>query len=65
MFTVKEVTERWRLSERAVRALVARGKLRHIRLGRLIRIPEEVVREVETSGLASLSTQGQRPEGQR
>jgi excisionase family DNA binding protein len=54
MFTARMLAERWHCSERAVRALIARGGLKTVRLGRLVRIPEDALLEVERVGVARL-----------
>jgi excisionase family DNA binding protein len=54
MFTARMIAERWYVSERAVRELIARGVLRHVRLGRLIRIPEDALVEIERVGVSRL-----------
>ena len=54
MFTARMLAERWVCSERAVRALIAWGGLKTVRLGRLVRIPEDALLEVERVGVAHL-----------
>lgn len=54
MFTARMLSERWHCSERAVRALIATGGLRCVRLGRLVRIPEDALLELERVGVARL-----------
>lgn len=54
MLTVFDVASRLQISERSVRDLIWQGRLRHTRLGRLIRIPEDALTEVESIGLDRL-----------
>jgi excisionase family DNA binding protein len=54
VLTPRAVADRWHCSERHVRNLVREGQLRAFRLGgRLLRIPEDAVREIECRNTAS------------
>ena len=44
LLTVSEVAQRLRLSERQIRRMIADGRIPVVRLGRAVRIREEVVR---------------------
>ncbi|MBN9305968.1 MAG: excisionase family DNA-binding protein [Devosia sp.] len=46
-FSSEELAQRWGVSAQHVRDLIAKGTLRHFRVGRLIRIPATAVREFE------------------
>ena len=37
--TVRQVAERWQVSERSIRRMIADGRLPVVRLGRAVRIP--------------------------
>jgi excisionase family DNA binding protein len=50
-FTVATLAKRWSCSTQHVRNLISRGELRCCRIGRLIRIPAEIVHEFEERGL--------------
>lgn len=50
VYTVAEVAELLRVSERTVRRLIARGALRAVRVGRSIRIDGRVIEAVVASG---------------
>ncbi len=54
MLTVFDVANRLQISERSVRDLIWQGRLRHMRFGRLVRIPEEALAEIETTGIDRL-----------
>jgi excisionase family DNA binding protein len=43
LFTVSEVAQRLRLSERQIRRMIADGRIPVVRLGRAVRIRSEVV----------------------
>ena len=46
-FSSEELAERWGVSAQHIRDLIKLGTLRHFRVGRLIRIPANAVREFE------------------
>ena len=46
-YSSAELAERWGVSDQHIRDLIAKGKLRHFRVGRLIRIPAVAVRDFE------------------
>jgi excisionase family DNA binding protein len=54
MLTVRMLAARWHISERAVYELIASGALRHVRLGRLVRVPEEALLEIESQGVSRM-----------
>lgn len=58
VFTVKEVAQRLRLSEHTVRDAVKSGSIPAVRLGRRIRISEEVVYSLEHVGHPWLTKRG-------
>ena len=39
LLTVRQVAERWQVSERSIRRMIADGRLPVVRLGRAVRIP--------------------------
>ena len=50
-YTIPECAEALRISERTVRRAIAAGKLQVIRVGRLVRVPAESLRQfVEHAG---------------
>jgi len=49
-YTVDRLAERWECSAATVRALVSSGRLRAMRVGRLIRVRPEWVEEFECGG---------------
>jgi excisionase family DNA binding protein len=52
-YTIRECAEALRISERTVRRAIATGKLRAIRVGRLVRVPAASLRQfVERGGQA-------------
>lgn len=58
-FSSEELAGRWGVSAQHVRDLIAKGDLRHFRVGRLIRIPAIAVREFEECPpTAQSSTEG-------
>jgi excisionase family DNA binding protein len=46
-YTIDDLAERWGVNHKTVRAMIERGKLRHFRVGRHIRVTEDAVREHE------------------
>lgn len=48
-WTVEEVAERWRVSKMTVYRLCQSGKLTHARLGGSYRIPDDALKEYESS----------------
>jgi len=54
MFTVNELAQRWRVSERSLREYVKGDGLRVVKFGRLVRIPEDEVLRAEACGIARL-----------
>jgi excisionase family DNA binding protein len=46
-YTITEVAERWRTSERTVRRLIHSGKLRAVRIGGQLRIADDVLQRFE------------------
>lgn len=54
MLTVRMLADRWHVSERAVYELIAKGVVRHVRLGRLVRVPEEALLEIERQGVSRM-----------
>lgn len=44
-YTIRECAEALRISERTVRRAIAAGKLQVIRVGRLVRVPAESLRQ--------------------
>jgi excisionase family DNA binding protein len=56
-FTPTEVANRWKVSERHIRRMIRDGQLKAFRLGgKLLRITEAAVEELECRGVASSST---------
>ncbi|MBV9589229.1 MAG: helix-turn-helix domain-containing protein [Hyphomicrobiales bacterium] len=54
VFTPRQVADRWQCSERHVRNLIRVGTLRSFRIGgKLLRIAEDAVREVECQATPS------------
>lgn len=51
LFTVAEAAEVLRTSERFPRRLIAERRIRFIRIGRHVRIPESALRELIAAGL--------------
>jgi excisionase family DNA binding protein len=43
LFTVQQVAENWRVSQRMIRRMIADGRLPVVRLGRAVRIPAKAV----------------------
>jgi len=41
LWTVRQLAEAWRVSERTVRRAIADGRIRVVRIGRSVRIPEK------------------------
>jgi excisionase family DNA binding protein len=39
LLTVRQVAENWQISQRTVRRMIAKGLIKTVRLGRLVRIP--------------------------
>jgi excisionase family DNA binding protein len=50
-FTVASLAAEWECSQGAIRKLIAKGRLRHFRIGPLIRIPAEEVRRFECQNI--------------
>ncbi len=48
--TVKELADRWQVSERQVRKLAAKGELSCFRVGKMYRVPQEAVAAYEMGG---------------
>lgn len=44
-YTIRECAEALRISERTVRRAIAAGKLRSLRIGRLVRVPADSLRQ--------------------
>ena len=51
LLTVSAVSKRLQVSDRSVRRWIASGRIRVVRLGRLVRIPETEVDALAASGL--------------
>lgn len=47
VFTVAELAERWKCTERTVYNMIGSGRLKSFRLGHGVRIPREVVERYE------------------
>lgn len=47
VYTVSELSERWRVSDQAIRDLIADGQLRAFKVGLQWRIPASEVRRIE------------------
>lgn len=45
LYTTREVAELWSASDDKVRAEIRADRLRHVRIGRLIRVPASALRE--------------------
>jgi excisionase family DNA binding protein len=43
LFTVQQVAENWRVSQRTIRRMIADGRLPIVRVGRAVRIPAKAV----------------------
>ncbi len=54
MFTVNEVSQRWRVSERRLRELIKAGDMRVVKFGRLAGIPGGEVLRAEACGIVRL-----------
>lgn len=51
-FTPDTLAERWRCSAETIRAMIRRGELPAFRIGRMMRIPADVVDAHEAKGWA-------------
>lgn len=60
MHTIKDVQQRLQIGESTVRALIDRGKLHVVRIGRLVRIPESAIAKLLNAGtpVAHLNNSG-------
>lgn len=65
-YSSEELAERWGCSAQHIRDLIAKGALRHFRVGRLIRVPAVAVKEFEEcpSTAPSSSEANTMPSGQ-
>ena len=59
-YSSAELAYRWGVSDQHIRDLIAKGDLRHFRVGRLIRIPATAVREFEECQPTAPSSTGDR-----
>lgn len=50
VMTVEEVAERWGVNPRTIREEIARGKIKAIRIGRLVKISRSHVEFIESGG---------------
>jgi excisionase family DNA binding protein len=50
MLTVVEAAERLNVKERYIRYLIAEGRIDIVKIGRLVRIPEQVIDDLVTVG---------------
>ena len=41
LLTVKDLAERWQVTERYIRMLLKRGELPYLKIGKLVRIPPD------------------------
>lgn len=57
-FTVAALAERWTCSPQTIRNMVNDGSLPAIRYGRMIRIPFQIVEEIEQCGLSDTEASG-------
>ena len=53
LLTVKQTSERTQLSESTVRDLIRRGDIKHIRIGRAMRVPITAIDEWEQTQLSA------------
>jgi excisionase family DNA binding protein len=51
LLTYEDVSERWQVPLTTLRVWVMEGKLKPIKLGRLVRFLESYVAQIETTGL--------------
>lgn len=50
--TVRELSQRWKLSERHIRRLIAQARIPTVRFGRAVRIPESAVLDQKNESLS-------------
>ncbi len=60
-YTVASLAREWDCSQGVIRKAIAEGRIRHFRLGSLIRIPAEEVRRFECQNIASNDSEADMP----
>jgi excisionase family DNA binding protein len=56
LYTIKEVQAMLKVSQATIYRMVYDGRLSHIKIGKLVRIPAEAIRELIEKGVESTNT---------